>query len=255
MDDDGRDAEDDENGGDDESAEVDPDEIEFVAACVDEEREFATFRVDNDNDESVTLTTEGTSVIDFGRNGTDETDASSDDDSGDVDHDEAVEQVNSIIEDTNERLENVDDVEPIDEIDANTGDDVQEEVFTQVVAEINAQSQELLGTDIAGAVDTPDEARAEADEIEAEYGAAAQEAVDGLNDAADNVEEIRELTDRGGSGDGSADELTVGADDSETVTTGLEDDTATVSLHLDGDEIAEATADYDEMDNYCSHSP
>ncbi|TYL40685.1 hypothetical protein CV102_03740, partial [Natronococcus pandeyae] len=155
-----------------------------------------------------------------------------------------------IIETTNESLENVDDIETIDDIDGNTADRLQDEIFTQVVEEINTQSQEILGEDIADDVDTPEEARQEADEIEEEYGNAAEEAVDGLNNSADNIEEIHELTE--GVDDTGGDRLTVDANSSTEFTADLgPEETTTMALYLDDDNVAEKTVDPDEVETYC----
>ena len=51
-------------GQDDGMNGINPDAIQLVGECVDADREFATFRIDNDNEEAVTLRPEGTPVTD-----------------------------------------------------------------------------------------------------------------------------------------------------------------------------------------------
>ncbi|MFC4542851.1 carboxypeptidase regulatory-like domain-containing protein [Halosolutus amylolyticus] len=74
-------------------------------------------------------------------------------------------------------------------------DRLRADVFAQVVAEINAQSRERVGMEIANPVGTPAEAREEAEYIEETYvpvNEDAQEAADSLYSAADWVEEHHE---------------------------------------------------------------
>ncbi|WP_254521462.1 hypothetical protein [Natrinema caseinilyticum] len=185
-------------------------------------------------------------------------DSSGDGGSGSGGNQAAIDEINSIISGINEKLKNVEPVGTIDSIGPNTASNLQEEIFTQVVAEINAQAQEKIGADIANPVSTPEEARAEADRIGIEKAANA------LNNAADKVEKINQLIADADTGDGSGDTggdgsnggstggLTVGANSSTEFRTELEPDcTATVTLTLDGETVAEASIDYDEQDSYC----
>ncbi|SER28474.1 hypothetical protein SAMN04489841_3545 [Natrinema salaciae] len=250
------------SGSDDtDAAEIDPSAIRLVAECVDANREYATFRVDNDADRSITLTHEGTPLYDSG--GTDEPDDGDDGNDGSEgddgnDNAAAVEEINAIVEDINAKLENVDPVGTIDELTESTADDLQDEIFTQVVAEINAQAQEQIGADIADEVSTPEEARAEAEEMPVDR------ATDALNNAADSVEEIQSIAADATSGDGddgdgdddtgggSDDGLTVAANGSTRFKTRLEEDcTATVTLSLNAETVAEATVDYNQQETYC----
>lgn len=181
----------DDEAGSESEANVGPNAIALIPACADVDRAFATFRIDNDNDVAVTLTAEGDPI--FGEAGSvagkDGEEGESTEDGG-----EPVERINAIVSDLNARLENVENIGTVDEITDGTADELQRQILTQTVAEINAQSQDILGRDIAKAVSTPGEARTEGERIEEEYGVAAKEAVVALNEAADAVETVHTLS-------------------------------------------------------------
>ncbi|MFC4541686.1 carboxypeptidase regulatory-like domain-containing protein [Halosolutus amylolyticus] len=119
----------------------------------------------------------------------------------------AIADTNDRIEETNDGLENVEDVELVAEVEAETAAEAEAEaqrlreaatrvhdtMLDRVVDEINEQAQDRVGRDIANHVDTAAEAREEADRIEAEYGHisdGAKEAADSLRRTADRVEAI-----------------------------------------------------------------
>ncbi|OAQ53361.1 hypothetical protein HTG_07740 [Natrinema mahii] len=104
-----------------------------------------------------------------------------DDENGDS---ETVAEINSIVEDINAQLENVEPVGTIDNADAETIDALAEEIFTQVTAEIEAQAG------VEYDVSTVEEARAAAED------ATLPPIADALNNAADAVEDIRNLADK-----------------------------------------------------------
>ncbi|ELY84708.1 hypothetical protein C485_15160 [Natrinema altunense JCM 12890] len=110
-------------------------------------------------------------------------DDGSDGDGGDGENDDSdtVAEINAIVEDINAKLENVDPVGTIENTDDGTIDDLVAEIFTQVTAEIEAQSG--MEYDVS----TVAEAR------EAAENAPLPPIADALNNAADAVEDIRNL--------------------------------------------------------------
>ncbi|WP_241432501.1 hypothetical protein [Natrinema gari] len=100
---------------------------------------------------------------------------------GENNESDAVAEINAIIEDINARLENVEPVGTIENTDDGTIEDLVAEIFTQVTAEIEAQSG--MEYDVS----TVAEAR------EAAENAPLPPIADALNNAADAVEEIRSL--------------------------------------------------------------
>ncbi|WP_265111614.1 carboxypeptidase-like regulatory domain-containing protein [Halosolutus halophilus] len=121
----------------------------------------------------------------------------------------AIADTNDRIEETNAGLENVEDIELVAAVEAETATEAETEarrlreeatrvhdtMLDRVVEEINEQAKERAGVEIANHVDTAAEARAEADRIEEEYGHisdGADEAADSLRRTANRVEAIDE---------------------------------------------------------------
>ncbi|AGB33378.1 hypothetical protein Natpe_3611 [Natrinema pellirubrum DSM 15624] len=104
-----------------------------------------------------------------------------DDGDGENGDSETVAEINGIVEDINAQLENVESVGTIDSTDPETIDALVDEIFTQVTAEIEAQAG------VEYDVSTVEEARAAAEE------AMLPPIADALNNAADAVEDIRNL--------------------------------------------------------------
>ncbi|WP_117369139.1 carboxypeptidase regulatory-like domain-containing protein [Natrarchaeobaculum sulfurireducens] len=125
-------------------------------------------------------------------------------------NDERIEAVNADIETINERIENADDLELVDEVDATDWDEAEVEadrlretpaaleaaMFDAVVDEINARAQETPLGKIANDVSSPDEARAEADRLRDDYGTLGgediEEAAQSLETAADLSQSFEE---------------------------------------------------------------
>ena len=126
-------------------------------------------------------------------------------------NDEYIPVVNELVSEANEELEEVDDVEKTDPVEAETRDEALDEadrlqgeidrypddILGSIVEEINIQAEEEVGQYLDGdliddPVETPDDAREQADYIEENFGDLSDEAeraYEGLRDAADGLEE------------------------------------------------------------------